>query len=214
MKLKYWIGSGLETLLIVLGTTLFYGLMMTLQSQYMDWNDLLIMVPVYLLLFGGVMQLAMTVGVYKLNVNLSLSFGSTRNEVLLGLQLFRLIPTLCNTALICVLLALAGENALFTPWTALPISLGIGLACGALGSVIGIVYARFGRLATVLTVVIIVALAITGGILAVMSSQTQWLQSLVNHIGFSWLVFGIGLILYALTMIPEHRTVWKYSVRM
>ena len=214
MKLKYWIGSGLETLLIVLGTTLFYGLIMTLQSQYMDWNDLLMMLPIYLLLFGGVMQLAMTVGVYKLNVNLSLSFGSTRNEVLLGLQLFRLIPTLCNTALICILLALAGENALFTPWTALPIALGIGLACGACGTVIGVAYARFGKLATVLVVLVMVVLGITGGILAVMSSQTQWLQSLVNHIGFSWLVFGIGLILYALAMIPEHRTVWKYSVRM
>ena len=59
-----------------------------------------------------------------------------------------------------------------------------------------------------------VVLGITGGILAVMSSQTQWLQSLVNHIGISWLVFGIGLILYALAMIPERRTVWKYSVRM
>lgn len=214
MKLKYWIGCGFQTLLIVVGSSLFYGLMMTLQSSYMDWNDLLMLLPIYLLLFGGVMQLAMTIGVYKLNLNLCLALGSTRNEALLGLQLFRLIPTLFNTALICVLLAAAGENAFFTPLAALPISLGIGLAGGALGTVIGVVYTRFGRLATVLTVLLMVALGITGGVLAAMSSETQWLQYLVSHIGFSWLALGIGLILYGVAMIPEHRTVWKYSVRM
>ena len=60
----------------------------------------------------------------------------------------------------------------------------------------------------------LVALGVTGGILAVLSSQTRWLQYLADHMGFSWLVLSIGLILYALAMIPEHRTVWKYSVRM
>lgn len=214
MKLKYWITNGFQILLIVVAASFLYGLLITVQNSYMNWNDLLVLLPIYMLLFGGMMQLAQTIGVYKLNLNLCLAFGSTRNEALLGLQLFRLIPILCNTALICVILALAGENALFTPLTALPISLGIGLAGGALGSVIGIVYARFGRLATVLTVVIIVAVAITGGVLAVMSSQTQWLQSLVNHIGFSWLVFCIGLFLYGIAMIPEQRIVWKYSVRI
>lgn len=214
MKLKYWITSGFQILLIVVAASFLYGLLMTLQSSYMDWNDLLMLLPVYLLLFGGMMQLAQTVGVYKINVNLSLSFGSTRNEVLLGLQLFRLIPTLFNAALICVILALAGEKALFPPLAALPIALGIGLAGGACGTVIGVTYARFGRLATVLTVLVMVALGITGGVLAVMSSEPQWLQSLVRHMGFSWLVFCIGLILYGAAMIPEHRTVWKYSVRM
>ncbi len=214
MKLKYWITSGFQIFLIVVAASFLYGLLITVQNSYMDWNDLWVLLPIYQLLFGGMMQLAQTTGVYKLNLNLALAFGSTRNEALLGLQLFRLIPTLCNTALICVLQAVAGENAIFTPLTALPISLGIGLAGGALGTVIGIVYARFGRLATVLTVLIIVALGITGGVLAVMSSEPQWLQSLVSHMGFSWLVFGIGLILYGAAMIPEHRTVWKYSVRM
>lgn len=214
MKLKYWITDGFHTLLIVTGASFFYGLLMTLQSSHMDWNDLLMLLPIYLLLFGGMMQLAVTIGVYKLNLNLALAFGSTRNDALLGLQLFRLIPVLFNAALICILLAAAGENAIFTPLTALPISLGISLACGALGTVIGIVYARFGRLATVLTVLVMVALGITGGVLAVLSSQTRWLQYLVNHMGFSWLVFCIGLILYSVAMIPEHRTVWNYSVRM
>lgn len=214
MKLKYWITSGFQIFLIVVAASFLYGLLITVQNSYMDWNDLWVLLPIYQLLFGGMMQLAQTTGVYKLNLNLALAFGSTRNEALLGLQLFRLIPTLCNTALICVLQAVAGENAIFTPLTALPISLGIGLAGGALGTVIGIVYARFGRLATVLTVLVMVALGITGGVLAVMSSETQWLQYLVSHIGFSWLALGIGLILYGVAMIPEHRTVWKYSVRM
>ena len=179
MKLKYWITSGFQTLLYVVLATSVYGLMMTLQMSNMDWMDLLMLLPIYLLLFGAMMQMAMTIGVYKLSLNLVLAFGSTRNEALLGLQLLRLIPALSTTALICILLALAGENAIVSPGSALPVALGV-----------------------------------TGGILAVLSSQTRWLQYLADHMGFSWLVFGIGLILYALSMIPEHRTVWKYSVRM
>lgn len=214
MKLKYWITSGFQTLLYVVLATSVYGLMMTLQMSNMDWMDLLMMLPIYLLLFGAMMQMAMTIGVYKLSLNLVLSFGSTRNEALLGLQLLRLIPALGTTALVCILLALAGENALFSPGAVLPAALGVSLACGACGTVIGVAYARFGKLATVLTVLVMVALGITGGVLAVMSSETQWLQYLVNHMGFSWLVFSIGLILYGAAMIPEHRTVWKYSVRM
>ena len=214
MKLKYWITSGFQTLLYVALASFLYGLLLTLQSSYMDWSDLLMLLPIYLLLFGAIMLMAMTIGVYKLNLNLVLAFGSTRNEALFGLQLFRLIPTLSIAALVCILLALAGENAIVSPGSALPVALGVSLAGSAFGTVIGVVYTRFGKLATVLTVLVMVALGITGGILAVLSSQTQWLQYLVSHMGFSWLVLSIGLILYALAMIPEHRTVWKYSVRM
>lgn len=214
MKLKYWITSGFQTLLYVVVTTFVYGLMMTLQSSYMDWHDLLMMLPIYLLLFGAIMLMAMTIGVYKLNLNLVLAFGSTRNEALLGLQFLRLILALGTTALVCILLALAGEDAIISPGAAFPATLGLSLAGSAFGTVIGVVYTRFGKLATVLVVLVMVALGITSGILAVMSSQTQWLQYLVEHMGLSWLVLCIGLILYALAMIPEHRTVWKYSVRM
>lgn len=214
MKLKYWITSGFQTLLYVALASFLYGLLLTLQSSYMDWSDLLMLLPIYLLLFGAIMLMSMTISVYKLNLNLILAFGSTRNEALLGLQLFRLIPALGTTALVCILLALAGENAIVSPGAALPVALGVSLAGSAFGTVIGVVYTRFGKLATVLTVLGMVALGITGGILAVMSSQTRWLQYLADHMGFSWLVLSIGLILYALAMIPEHRTVWKYSVRM
>ena len=214
MKLKYWITSGFQTLLYVVLATSVYGLMMTLQMSNMDWMDLLMLLPIYLLLFGAMMQMAMTIGVYKLSLNLVLAFGSTRNEALLGLQLLRLIPALGTTALICILLALAGENAIVSPGSALPVALGVSLAGSAFGTVIGVVYTRFGKLATVLTVLGMVALGITGGILAVLSSQTRWLQYLADHMGFSWLVLSIGLIFYAMAMIPEHRTVWKYSVRM
>ena len=60
MKLKYWITSGFQTLLYVVLATSVYGLMMTLQMSNMDWMDLLMLLPIYLLLFGAMWSINWT----------------------------------------------------------------------------------------------------------------------------------------------------------
>ena len=90
MRLRYWLKSGFQTFGLVIGACLIYGLLMALQMQD-ALSDMFTLMPVYLLLFGGMMLLAMNIGVYKFNLQLALAFGSTRNEAILGLNLFRRI---------------------------------------------------------------------------------------------------------------------------
>ena len=131
MRLRYWIRSGFQTFGIVVAACAAYSVLMYLQMDDI-FSGIMILMPLYLLLFGGMMLLAMSIGVYKFNLQLALSFGSTRNEAIVGLNLFRVIPTLLLTALLALLCALSPEKASLTVGQAIPIGLGVYLACGAL----------------------------------------------------------------------------------
>ena len=110
MRLKFWLRQGFETFGIILGASALYGLLMFIQTDS-GLDGLLILMPLYLLLFGSLLMMATTIGIYKMAVPLTISFGSTRNEVLLGLQIFRAIPMFLIPALAAALTAVSGEDA-------------------------------------------------------------------------------------------------------
>lgn len=212
MRLRYWIKLGFETLLTILGASLLYGFLMFIQTDS-DWDGLLILLPLYLLLFGAMLMMAMTIGTYKLAVPLVIAFGSTRNEVLLGLQVFRSIPILLVPALATGLTALSGEPASLPLHMVFPLGIGAFLVFSALGAVIGVVFTKYGKIATVITTISIVLVGFGAGLLAAFSDdigQTVQLFSGKLH----WLLLCFGLLLYSLAMIPEHRIVWKYNVKL
>lgn len=212
MRLRYWIRTGLQTLLITLGAAVFYGLLIWLQGQSTDPEDIFSMLTIYLLMFGTIMPMVMNLSVYKFNLSLAISFGSTRNEALLGLQLFRLLPTFLTTALVVLLTLLAGPAALFSPGTALALSLGLALIGCAGGVVLGVLFTKFGKLAAILSGVVFVLIGMGCGVMAGAGILDG--ISAMDPGRLVWLVPGIGLILYSLSMIPEHRTVWKYIVQL
>ena len=214
MRLKFWLKTGLETTGIVIGGTALYSMMMFLQSSYTTWNDVLVFLPTFFLLFGGMMMLATLIGAYKFNVPLALAFGSTRNEVLLGLQLARLIPIALTTVLLLVLTALAGEQALLPLGTMASTAVGVYLAFSAIGSVLGVVIARYGKAAGIIVALVILVCAFCGGFFAAFSEDGGVLDAILQSSKLPWLALGIGLIFYSLSMIPEHRTVWKYNVKL
>ena len=105
MKLRYWFQTGFRSLAMLLGASLLYCALMSLQMSELEAVETLL--PIYLL-FGVMMDLGMSLSLYKFNVPLALSFGSTRGEALLGLQVARLIPAVFVTAILVVLTALTG----------------------------------------------------------------------------------------------------------
>lgn len=214
MRLRFWLKTGLQTSGIVIGGTVLYGSMMFIQSSYTTWQDVLMVIPVFFLLFGGMMMTAMLIGVYKLGLPLVLSFGSTRNEVLLGLQVARLLPIVLTTALLVLLTALSGENAFLPLWAVVPTALGIYLAFAALGSILGVVITRYGKFAGVATAVFIILCGFGGGFATAFASETSLLETITQRNGLPWLALGIGLMLYSISMIPEQRTVWKCNVKL
>lgn len=214
MRLKFWFKTGLETFGIVVGATALYSFMMFIQSSYTTWEDVLMVLPVFFLLFGGMILLAMLIGVYKLSVPLVLSFGSTRNEVLLGLQVVRLLPVVLTTALMVLLTTLSGEDAFLPLWAVVPTSLGVYLAFSAVGSILGVVITRYGKIAGIITAAIILLGAFAGGFFAAFSGEDGLLETITRLNSLPWLALGLGLILYSISMIPEHRTVWKCNVKL
>ena len=213
MRLRFWIKQGVQNLAIILGASLLYAFLMFIQMDD-GLGGLLVQLPMYLLLFGAMLMIATTVGVYKFSVPLVLGFGSTRNEVLLGLQICRVIPVLIVPALAMVLTMVSGEPASFPPVDILVLGIGAFLLFSAIGTVLGAVFTKYGRIAAVITAVTIFLTAFGGGVLAGLLGEETILQTIFSSAFLPWLVLSIGLFCYSLSMIPEHRIVWKCNVKL
>ena len=86
--------------------------------------------------------------------------------------------------------------------------------CGAIGAFIGVIFTKYGKLATVLTVVLLLLVGGTCGFLVGFVDTNTFLTGFLFSEGLPWLVFSIGVFLYAISQIPEQRTVWKCNVKI
>lgn len=211
MRLQYWLRLALGNIGSVLGGSALYSLLMLVQS-----DDLLGHVfpqfPLFLMLFGAFLSLGLSLGVYRLPVSLALSFGSTRREVLVGLQLYRLLPALVLPLCAAGLNALVGENALFPAATVLPLGLGVFLSFGAIGSLLSAMLTRFGTAAAIVTGIFVVVIGLAGGIVAIIMSFGR--GPILPGGGSGWMLFGLGAVLHSLSCIPEGRLVRNYNVKL
>ena len=213
MRLKFWLKQGFEIFLLILGASMLYGFLMFIQTDS-GLDGLLILLPLYLIMFGALMMMGMSIGIYKMAVPLAISFGSTRNEVLLGLQIFRAIPVVLIPALAVLLTAIAGEGASLPLSMVFPLGVGAFLITGSLGSVLGVIFTRYGKVATIITVISIFFVAFGAGFLAAFTEDNGFLAGVTFSGKLPWLVLAVGLFLYSISMIPEHRTVWKCNVKL
>ena len=207
MRLRFWIRSGLQTFVAVIGACAFYALLMYIQLGD-GTQDLISMIPMYLLAFGGMMLMVMNTGVYKLHLHLALSFGSTRNEAILGLNLFRLIPAALLTVVLTVICALPGSDF---PSQSIPLGLGVYLLFGAMGTLIGIVFTKYGKIVTVITAILILICCGAIGFFVGISGGGIHFGGVGS---LSWILLCIGLFLYAIMQIPEQRMVWNCNVKL
>ena len=97
---------------------------------------------------------------------------------------------------------------------AIPLGLGVYLFFGALGSAIGVIFTKYGKIVAIVTAVLLVLICGVCGFLAGFSGSNSFLGSLIFSDSLPWLVLGIGLLAYALSQIPEQRTVWKCNVKL
>lgn len=214
MRLRFWFRSSLQTLAAILGASALYGLLMGLQLDGAGLPDILGLMPMYLTLFGAIMLLAMMLAVYKFTLNLAISLGSTRREAFAGLQVLRLVPILVTVAVVALIMMIPGVEFFWGPAVLIPAALGLFLFTGAVGSVFGMVYLRFGKLGTVLTVLVLILVGILGGVLAVLGFQVSRFSLSFSASRIPWLVLAAGAVVYALMLIPESRIIRKYQVKM
>lgn len=211
MRLRFWFRLSLETIGTMFASSALYSLIMLLQSDDL-FGSVFPQFPLFLLLFSAFLFLGLSLGIYKLPVSLALAFGSTRREVLLGLQLFRLLPALIIPLCAAGLNALAGDTALFPANLVLPLGLGIFLGFSAIGSVLSAIFTRFGTAAALVTGIFLIVIVLAGGIVAVILNFSHSSMSFPSYSG--WAVLGLGTALYILSCIPERRIVLNYHVKL
>lgn len=214
MRLRFWIKGGLQTLATVAGASALYGLLMWVQSSNITLEETLSFLPFYLVTFGAIMLLAMTVSVYKAMLPLALSFGSTRREAFVGLQVFRLLPTAAVALLLVLLFLVPGTEMVLGLSAVVLLTAGLFLFVGAIGSGLGMIYVRFGKLGTILMVVTLLVLGLALGIGAVLGLSSVKFDVAVSLRWLPWLVLATGAAVYLLMLIPEFRTVRKYQIKL
>ena len=214
MRLRFWFRSSLQTLAAILGASALYGLMMGMQLNGAELADILGLLPMYLTIFGAIILLAMMLGVYKFMLGLSISMGSTRREAFVGLQVARMVPTLVTVAITALLTLIPGAEFFWGASTMIPAALGLFLFTGALGSIFGMVYLRFGKVATILTVILLILVGAGCGVLGVLGIQATRFHVPLSAQWIPWLILAAGAVFYTLMLIPESRVVRGYQVKL
>ena len=220
MRLKYWIKLGLEVFLWSLAACVFFGVIMLIQGSEQDFASLLVSLMSILSGFGGLMLAIFSGTVYKLYLPLTLSMGSTRREAFFGIEVYRLTSIVCFLCLFAVCnhlppiaARIQADPAGMTLYAPLSI-LGYYLLSSSMGSLLGIVTLRFGKVGTIIMAII---LGLFGGFCGfVMSSGTLLPDFLSSHLGQlrpSW-IFLFGLACHLLMTIPETKTINHMVVKL
>ena len=83
-----------------------------------------------------------------------------------------------------------------------------------MGSLIGVIFTKYGKIVAVITAVLLVLICGACGFLVGFSGSDSFLASLVFSGSLPWLIFCAGVLVYAISQIPEQRTVWKCNVKL
>jgi hypothetical protein len=207
MRLKDWVKTALQYSAIVVGASLLYGVLMEPTDLKMMMN----MTGTYMMMFGAAMTMLFGITVYKVMLPVSLGFGSTRKEAFVGMQCFRLIYCAIVTAVALLVFLLNGEIGMAEFKPLAPICIGLMPLFGALGAVLGIIGNRFGK--STMAVVSAVGALLVMGILFGTLMLFAFLEDKIGVLGM-WMFPVLGLVIYGLTCIWEHKKVMKYCVKL
>lgn len=212
MRLRFWWREAAVNLATSLGASVAYGILMALQMNG-SFSQVMSMMPFYLSVSGMFVNLGMGLTVYRSSVPLSLSFGSTRGETIVGLQVYHLLPAVVLPAVSGVICALPGIDSFLSAGEMIALGVGMFLLLTAVGILLGGLHIRFGLAATLMTAVAVVVVAIGGGIVGVLvvSDQLKWV--LLSG-SVQWIVLAVGAVAYGLAVLLERTIVRRYAVKL
>ena len=206
MRLRYWVKEALKlTGLIMIASFVYMLLMMGLDAEN-TWQYRLNTGAIYLALFGAFMSMVLGPSIYQVFAPLAISLGSTRKEVFWGIQCYRFVIIFSLLLVAGILCAVAKEISV---WYALPFGICAFLTLHGMGAVMGGLSRKLGKLA--LIIMVLVGLNLYLGMLGLVLMGHNWFVMHKNI--FMLLIPGIGILVYALCMIYEVRTIRKISVK-
>lgn len=218
MRLRYWFKESLTVIVASVGGSALYTFLMWLSDMDFGDDGPLFMGFVYLCCFGGFMGLIMNIAAHSQHLPTALSFGSTRKEAMVGMQIFRLLPALV-IAILSTVLFIIYEGQFQTKCLLIGVlSLAVSLILGTWGSFMGIMHSRFGVKA--LVAVLVSGLLILGGCTAVIivtalsDNADAIFEPILSHPVFPWALGLIPLAFYGLSLIPEKKAIYTCSVKL
>lgn len=206
MRLRYWVKEALKlTGLIMIASFVYTLLMMGLDAEN-TWQYCLNTGAIYLALFGAFTSMVLGTSIYQIFAPLAISFGSTRKEVFWGIQCYRFVITFSLLLVAGILCAVAKEISV---WYALPFGISAFLIFHGMGAITGGLSSKLGK--TALIIMTLVGVILCLGMLGLVLMGHNWLAM---HKNVSVLLIpGIGILVYALCMIYEVKTIRKISVK-
>lgn len=214
MRVKFWIQAALQNGLVVVGGSVGYGVMMTLTGAIENVERMLGIMMMFLLLFGAGMGIVIGLNLWKLNLPLALSFGSSRKEAFWGLQWYHLIYNGVILAATMVLCVLCGATAPLSLGLLLPVSVALLLLSTAASTIFGIVGVKYGK-TVVIIISVVIGILLAGSIMAVVTLFL--IQDAVGLNLTNWIIWGlpvVGVVLYGLSLIAEHKMVYRFAVKL
>lgn len=206
MRLRYWIKEALKISGIIMVASLVYTLLMMGWDAADTWRYYLNMGAMYLGIFGAFMSMVLGTSIYQIDVPLAISFGSTRKEVLWGIQCYRFVITFLLLLVAGILRAIAKEEV----WIAMPIGICAFLVFNGMGVILGGLSNKLGKKS--LVVLALVMMFLFFGVIAAIV--------LLVHFGFEMradiflpLMLGGSVLVYSLCMVNEVKTIRKFSVK-
>ena len=209
MRLRYWAQEALKFTGIIMAAAFVYTLLMMVQDTRETCNEYLEMGALYLGMFGACMCMILGTSIYQVHAPLAISLGSTRKEVLFGIQCYRFVIASILLAVAALLLMLTGETAQSLVWTILPLGVATFMVFNGIGAVLGCLSTKLGRGALIAVSILTMLLCVGGLGAAVLIIALKY--SLQGNV--VWIVLGIGTLVYALSMIFEAQTIKKFSVK-
>lgn len=213
MRLKEWLKTGTFHALAAIGGSLLYGMMIYMMDvEFDEFSTYIEAGAICLLFIGAFLNLVLILVVQTQNLPLALSFGATRKEAFWGMQCYRIVYAVLIMAVVAMMFLLT-EGSNDTAMVLLPIGLAAMLLSGAIGSVGGAVGVQYGTGAAIAAGVMMGLVSVSIGIFAVI-----WMEK-HGPIGghpelIFWLFPAIGLVAHIVSMVLEHKAIYKYNVKL
>lgn len=208
MRLKNWLRLSVVGGGILLGGMVFFTVYIGFLLDVKDFREGMMFGASYSLMLGGVLTAAISIGLYRSEVPLALSFGATRREVFFGLQLTRVIPMMVAVIVSYALAAGAGEA--FSHQWRIFFLFGCGwlMFINALGVLLGVFVSDKGKIAVAIGAGI---LGVTAGIMAGLGATgAEWeFPPVVSAVA---LVVGVAMSVVAL--VVEKKNLHDLTVRL
>lgn len=206
MRLRYWIKEALKFIgIIMIGMLAVVVMQVQTQDVGETWKDQLGKAVFSVIPLGAFLCMIFGVTVYQLHIPLAICFGSTRKEVFLGMQCYRLVIACAVLAVAVLLLFVCGDMK----WEIVPLGAAAFLVFNGLSAIFGGLSTRMGRVALMVVQIagyfLCVAVIILTALIIVHQGLLQG--------GLVWIVLGFGILVYCLCMIYEFKTIKKFSVR-